>query len=414
MSPPRRTAWRPEPARIRKPAAAAGSGAATGGTIRAIGLMSGTSADGMDAAAVLIEGGDAARRESRLVALRSVPFDDALRTEILQAQEGDLPVRRLFALAVAIGEAGADAARQAAAAAGWSEPPDVVGFHGQTVFHDPRGERSGRPLTTQIGEPAVVAHALGAPVVSGFRMADVLEGGEGAPLVPRFDYHQFGSDTADRVLLNLGGIANLTRIPAGAPVGAIVAFDCGPGNMLLDGVVAAARPGGARYDEGGVLASRGRADEAVVAEFLQHPFFARKPPKSAGREEFGAEYRARFLGRTEGRSLEDRLRTAVEITAAGVARGIEQSGSGAPDEVIVSGGGARNRALLDAIRARLPRSAIRTTDELGVPSEAKEAMAFAFLAAETRAGRPGNVPAATGARKEVVLGSITPPPEPKR
>lgn len=323
-------------------------------------------------------------------------------------------MRRLFALAVAIGEAGADAARQAAAAAGWSEPPEVVGFHGQTVFHDPRGERSGRPLTTQIGEPSIVAHALRAPVVSNFRMADVLEGGEGAPLVPRFDYHQFGSETADRVLLNLGGIANLTRIPAGASIDAIAAFDCGPGNMLLDGIVAAVRPDGARFDEGGALAARGRVDETVLAEFLDHPFFARKPPKSAGREEFGAEFRARFLARTEGRSLEDRLRTAVEITAAAVARGVEQSGTGAPDEVIVSGGGARNAALLDAIRARLAPGAVRTTDELGVPSEAKEAMAFAFLAGETLAGRPGNVPAATGARKEVVLGSITPPPEPKR
>jgi anhydro-N-acetylmuramic acid kinase len=323
-------------------------------------------------------------------------------------------MRRLFALAVALGEAGADAARQAHTAAGWNEPPDVVGFHGQTVFHDPRGERSGRPLTTQIGEPAVVAHALGAPVVSNFRMADVLEGGEGAPLVPRFDYNQFGSDSVDRVLLNLGGIANLTRIPAGARIDAITAFDCGPGNMLLDGIVAALRTDGARFDAGGAQASRGRLDDAVVAEFAAHPFFARKPPKSAGREEFGAEYLARFLARTEGRSLEDRLRTAVEITAAGVAQGVEQSGPGTPGEVIVSGGGAKNRALLDAIRARLPRSAIRTSDEFGVPSEAKEAMAFAFLAAETLAGRPGNVPAATGARKEVVLGSITPPPAPNR
>lgn len=398
----RRGAWRPEPAL--RPSSAG----PLAGMVRAIGLMSGTSADGMDAAAVLIEGGNARRRATKLVALRSVSFDDRLRGEILLAQEGELPLRRLFVLAVALGEAGADAARQAHAAAGWNEPPDVVGFHGQTVFHDPRGERSGRPLSMQIGEPAVVAHALRAPVVSNFRMADLLEGGEGAPLVPRFDYNQFASDTTDRVLLNLGGIANLTRIPAGAPIGAITAFDCGPGNMLLDGIVAALRPEGPRYDAGGGMAARGRVDDAVLAEFLAHPFFARQPPKSAGREEFGADYRARFLARTEGRSLEDRLRTAVEITAAGVARGVEQSGAGIPDEVIVSGGGAKNAALLDAIRARLPKSVVRTSDELGVPSEAKEAMAFAFLAAETLAGRPGNVPAATGARKEVVLGSITP------
>lgn len=382
----------------------------TVGTMRAIGLMSGTSADGMDAAAVLVEGGDAPRRATKLLALRSVAFDDALRGEILQAQEGNLPMRQMLALGVALGEVAADAARQAQTAAAWTDPPDVIGFHGQTVFHDPRGERSGRPLTVQIGEATVVAHALGAHVVSNFRMADILEGGEGAPLVPRFDYHQLGSDTKDRVLLNLGGIANLTRIPARATIGQVVAFDCGPGNMLLDGVVSALRGDGPRFDVGGAFAARGKADEAVVREFLADVYFSRKPPKSAGREEFGAAFRDRFLKRTEGRSLEDRLRTAVEITAAGVQRAVELSGAGKPDEVIVSGGGAKNAALLDAIRARLPGSAVRTSDELGVPSEAKEAMAFAFLAVETMAGRPGNVPAATGARREVVLGSITPPP----
>ena len=383
-------------------------------TMRAIGLMSGTSADAMDAAAVLVEGGESIRRTTRLVELRSVRFDDTLRGEILRAQEGDLPMRRLLALHVSLGEIAADAARQAHAAAGWTDPPDVIGFHGQTVFHDPRGERSGRPLSSQIGEPAVLARALGAPVVSNFRMADVLEGGEGAPLVPRFDYHQFGSETKDRVLLNLGGIANLTRIPAKGTVGQIVAFDCGPGNMLLDGIVVALQPPGNRYDKGGALAGAGTADEAVVLEILEHPYFSRKPPKSAGREEFGAKFRERFLERTEGRSVEDRLRTAVEITAATVERAVELSGSGRPHEVIVSGGGVKNAALLDAIRSRLRGSALRTSDELGVPSEAKEAMAFAFLAVETLAGRPGNVPAATGARKEVVLGSVTPPPQPRR
>src|SRR5258706_334771 len=208
-------------------------------------------------------------------------------------------MREVFALGALVAEVAADAARQAQTAAAWTDPPDVVGFHGQTVFHDPRGERSGRPLTVQIGEAAVVAHALGAPVVSSFRMADILEGGEGAPLVPRFDYHQFGSDTKDRVLLNLGGIANLTRIPAKAKLGQVVAFDCGPGNMLLDGVVAALRSDGPRHDEGGALAARGRADEGVVREFLADPYFSRRPPKSAGREEFGAAFRDRFLKRTE-------------------------------------------------------------------------------------------------------------------
>ena len=166
--------------------------------------MSGTSADGMDAAAVVIEPrGD--RRHTRLVAMRSVSFAEELRREILLAQEGDLPARRLLALHVELGHVAAEVVRDAFAAAGWSEPPDVAGFHGQTVFHDPSGRRSGRPISAQIGEATIVARAIGCPVVSNFRMADVLEGGEGAPLVPLFDYHQFGSSEEDRVLLNLGG-----------------------------------------------------------------------------------------------------------------------------------------------------------------------------------------------------------------
>jgi anhydro-N-acetylmuramic acid kinase len=382
--------------------------------MRAIGLMSGTSADAMDAAAVLVEGGDAPRRSTKLIALRSVPFEAATRSEILLAQEGELPMRRLLALHIALGDVAVAASRQAQVAAGWSEPPDIIGFHGQTVFHDPRGARSGRRLSIQIGEPSVVAFALRSPVVSNFRMADVLQGGEGAPLVPRFDYHQLGSDKIDRVLLNLGGIANLTRVPAGASVGSLVAFDCGPANMLLDGLMETLGPKGSRYDEGGVLAARGQVDGPAVREFLEDPYFHRKPPKSAGREEFGEAFRGRFLKRTEGHSLEDRLRTAVEITAGAVALGVAMSGSAPPDELVVSGGGAKNATLLDALRARIPGVKLRQSDELGTPSEAKEAMAFAFLAVETLAGRPGNVPAATGARKEVVLGGITPAPEPRR
>jgi anhydro-N-acetylmuramic acid kinase len=283
-------------------------------------------------------------------------------------------------------------------------------MHGQTIFHDPQGKRSGVALSIQIGEPTAVARALGCSVVSNFRMADVLEGGEGAPLVPRFDFHQFVSDASDRVLLNLGGIANLTRLKPNARVEEIVAFDCGSGNMLLDAIMGSLGPEGSRYDDQGQEAARGRPDDEAVKEFLADPFIARRPPKSAGREEFGAAYLQRFLSRTAGLSLADRLRTAVEITAGAVAKGVALSGSRKPDEILVSGGGARNLTLLRAIGAKLPGSKVRTTDELGVPVSAKEAMAFAFLAFESISGRPGNVPSATGARKEVVLGSITPAP----
>jgi anhydro-N-acetylmuramic acid kinase len=375
--------------------------------------MTGTSADGVDAVVVRVERG-ARRRHTTLLAHCRRPFPDDLRGEILRAQEGDLSMRRLFPIHVAIARVSADAARDAIADSEIrGAVPDVAGFHGQTVFHDPHGERSGVPLTAQIGEPTVLARELGCPVVSNFRMADVLEGGEGAPLVPLFDYHQFSSETEDRVLLNLGGIANLTRLKRGGTLADINAFDCGPGNMLLDGIMAALGPAGARFDAGGATAARGRADEAVVREFLADEFIARRPPKSAGRERYGASYRDRFLARTGDLPLPDRLRTAVAITAGAVARGVAHSGPGRPDEVIVSGGGARNETLIGAIRAALGAPRVVASDSLGVPAEAKEAMAFAFLAAETLAGRAGNVPAATGARKEVVLGSITPPPTPR-
>jgi anhydro-N-acetylmuramic acid kinase len=375
--------------------------------------MSGTSADGADAALVSIERGLAPRR-TRLIAWSHRGYDPTLRDRVLEAQEGTLPMRDLLALHVELGRHAALTARDALAtkeARGFV--PEVVGLHGQTVFHDPQGKRSGTALSIQIGEPTAVARTLACRVVSNFRMADVLEGGEGAPLVPRFDLHQFVSDVSDRVLLNLGGIANLTRLKPNAQVEDVVAFDCGSGNMLLDAIMSSLGPEGARYDSEGAEAARGSSAEDVVEEFLQDPFIARRPPKSAGREEYGAAYLARFLERTARLSLADRLRTAVEITAGAVARGVALSGSGKPDEVLVSGGGARNLTLLKAIQDALPGSRVLTTEALGVPVEAKEAMAFAFLAYESVSGRPGNVPSATGARKEVVLGSVTPAPYPR-
>jgi anhydro-N-acetylmuramic acid kinase len=397
-------------------------------TAHAIGIMTGTSADGIDAALTRIVD-DGTRHRSTLVSFASRPFDDATRAAILEAQEGTLATRPLLALAARLPTLAAEVAREALEApAALGVRVEVVGFHGQTVFHDPRGERSGVRFSAQIGDPSILAAALGVPVVSNFRMADILAGGEGAPLVPRFDWNQFGSPDADRVLLNLGGIANLTRLHPRAPLSKVIAFDCGPANMLLDGILSAAAgadgPAPARYDEGGERAARGRADMAVVREFLADDYFGRTPPKSAGREEFGAAYRDRFLARTEGAALEDRLRTAVALVAGAVAKGIALSAGGKkagagpqgsqsskiPDEIIVSGGGARNRTLLHAIEAAVLGAKVTPSGFYGVPTDAKEAMAFAFLAHETWRGRPGNVPSATGAKREVLLGSITPAP----
>jgi anhydro-N-acetylmuramic acid kinase len=391
-------------------------------TAHAVGIMTGTSADGIDVALTRIVD-DGGRHRSTLIAFGSRPFGDVTRAAILEAQEGTLAARPLLALAARIPALAADVVRDVLAArAAVGVRVEVVGFHGQTVFHDPHGERSGIPFTAQIGDPSVLAAALGVPVVSNFRMADVLAGGEGAPLVPRFDWNQFGSTDADRVLLNLGGISNLTRLHPGASLEHLMAFDCGPANMLLDGIVTgvgASAGENPRYDEGGELAARGKADMAVVREFLDDPFFSRKAPKSAGREEFGAAYLGRFLARTEGATLEDRLRTGVALVAGAIAKGIALSshgmGSGSassaiPDEIIVSGGGAKNRTLLGALEAAVLGAKVVPSDAYGVPSDAKEAMAFAFLAHETLRGRPGNVPSATGAKGEVILGSITPAP----
>ena len=399
------------------------------GAVYAIGIMSGTSADGVDAALTRIEIGSA-RCRSTLVSIASRAYSDDLRRRVLEAQEGTLPLRDTLALAVQLSEIACEAALAALASPqARGIRPAAAGFHGQTVFHDPRGERSGVRLTAQIGEPSVIARGLGCPVVSGFRMADVLAGGEGAPLVPRFDWNQFASEDRDRVLLNLGGISNLTRLPSGGGIETLVAFDCGPGNMLLDGIVAsegargaaagAAAGGGpgtaARYDEGGKMAAKGHVDEGVAREFLADPFIEKAPPKSAGREEFGRAYLERFLARTGKLSVSDRLRTAAAITAGAVARGIALSGPGKPHEVLVSGGGAKNRTLLEELGARLGTGvSVETTDAHGVPVEAKEAMAFAFLAHEMLSGRPGNAPSATGAEAEVILGSMTPPPTPRR
>lgn len=381
------------------------------GRARAVGIMSGTSSDGADAAVVEIDRGGA-RRRTKLLAFATRPYGDELRHRVLGAQEGTLPLRDLFRVHVEVAEIAAMAARDALAQAPAGPSPEVVGYHGQTVFHDPHGERSGKRVTVQIGEPAVLAAALGVTIVSNFRMADLLAGGEGAPLVPLFDYHQLASDARDRVLVNLGGIANLTRLRAGAPLDGTLAFDCGPGNMLLDGLVGAFGPAGSRYDAGGSLARPGRVADSVLRYFLSEPFFERQPPKSAGREEFGAGYLSRFIAHTDGLSLADRLRTACALTAAAVTRSIEQSGAKKPDEIYVSGGGAKNGTLVEEIAARA-RVRVASTEVLGVPSEAKEAMAFAFLAFESLCGRPGNVPSATGASRGVVLGSLTPPPVPR-
>jgi anhydro-N-acetylmuramic acid kinase len=382
-------------------------------THRLVGLMSGTSADGVNAALVRFVS-DAGRARFTLEAARETPFDPLVRNEILHvAQEGLVAPERLMRLDVTLGEIYCDAVRDVLAAAGVEmSDVDAIGCHGQTVRHIPRHAGGGAALSLQIGSADVLAERTGCLVVSGFRGRDTAAGGEGAPLVPLADRDLFGDPAESRVLLNLGGMANLTHLPKAGAKDAVIAFDTGPGNAVIDALVRAASDGEDQFDEGGARARRGRASKALLEELLTDPFFVRPPPRSTGREAFGEAYAAkvRSIGRGLGLNDDDLIATAVQLTAASVGLAIEQfvTPRGGVDAVYLSGGGIMNPSLVAAIKRRLEPVAVRAIDALGVPAGAKEALAFAYLAHRTLAGASGNVPTATGASHDVVLGHITP------
>jgi anhydro-N-acetylmuramic acid kinase len=377
-----------------------------------VGLMTGTSADAVDAALVRFRGrGLAATAE--VVAYRERPYEDELRREVLEVAGSEtLTLERLMRLDAELGEAYAEAVLELLQQAG-TRPADVaaIGSHGQTVRHLPRAANGGRALTLQIGSASVLAERTGIAVVSDFRTRDTAAGGEGAPLVPVADWWRFRSDREARVLLNLGGMANVTHLPRGGSLEDVVAFDTGPGNVVLDGLIRSATGGLTHRDDGGQLAARGRVNEGLLEELLADPFFQAEPPRSTGRERFGEGYagRLRDIGDQLGLSLEDLLATAAELTAVTVADAIGRflSPRGV-DAVYVSGGGVRNATLMVALRRRLEGVAVRRLDDLGVAPESKEALAFALLAHLTLSGEAGNVRRATGAGATAVLGHITP------
>jgi anhydro-N-acetylmuramic acid kinase len=290
---------------------------------------------------------------------------------------------------------------------------DLVGCHGQTLYHQGSPETYlGRKLavTWQTGESAVVSQRLCLPVVSDFRVADMGAGGKGAPLVPFLDYMLFRHASTGRIAQNIGGIANLTAIPAGGSQKNIIAFDTGPGNMLIDAL--AERLLHKPYDPNGRTAAMGTVLEGVLDKFLRTPFFKAKPPKTAGREEFGREFAAQFARVCGRASKQDILATATALTSRSIAQAMKNFvplKKGAYREIIVSGGGLKNATLIAMLaNAVSPLGLqVRASDELGLPSEAKEAAAFALLAYETWNRRPSNVPSATGARKPTILGKIS-------
>lgn len=382
------------------------------------GVMSGTSADGIDVAVVRIASGTgAARGRARLelIAHEAFPYPAVLRKAVLAAMNAaSISTAELARLNWRLGLAYSEAVKTTAERHGVKL--DLIGCHGQTLYHQGRQELyAGRRFgcTWQLGEPALIAQAVGAPVVSNFRPADMAAGGQGAPLVPLLDYVLFADAKRGRVLQNIGGIANLTAIPAGAGPEKVIAFDTGPGNMVIDAL--AQELFGKKYDANGALAAQGRVLEPVLRTELRNRYYATKPPRSAGREQFGREYAAKFLAacRRASDRPEDALATATALTAETIARGYAECarrlmGRRAVD-YIVSGGGARNATLMAMLAQQLgPMGCeLAASGDFGLPVEAKEAAAFALLAWQTWHRLPGNVPAATGAAKAVVLGQIT-------
>lgn len=393
--------------------------ASSGRTIKrsrlALGLMAGTSLDGVDAALVSLSGA-AEHPQARLLRFVTVPYSASLRGRLLVVAGGE-PVTsgELSALNVSVGDSFARAALRVCREA--EVPPErlsVIGSHGQTVFHQGHAAGATPPSTMQVGQPAVIAELTGAPVVADFRSADIAAGGEGAPLVPMVDYLLLNDARQGSVALNIGGIANVTAIPAGARPGQVFGFDTGPGNMLIDALIRRLTRGRRRYDAGGRRAMRGKVIEPLLAEALRFPFFRRRPPKSAGREEFGSGFLDRYFPSSRSSSgPEDLLRTAVELTARSVADALDRfvfpraGAEGRLRRLVISGGGAHNRLLVARLEALLPALRIEPSDAYGWPADAKEAMAFALLADRTLHGLPGNLPGVTGARRQVVLGTLT-------
>jgi anhydro-N-acetylmuramic acid kinase len=379
-----------------------------------VGLISGTSADGIDAALVEVSG-IGLRARLRLIAGVTHPLPAADREELFRMFDpATATVDRLTRFNFRLGELFAEAARAVIAHAGRA-PRDValVGSHGQTVWHIPAPSGA----TLQIGEPAVIAERIGLPVVADFRVADMAAGGHGAPLVPYFDLVVFRHAERSRASQNIGGIGNVTYLPARPPAGCgpddVLAFDTGPGNMIIDGIVSALTGGRQTFDRDGAMALRGRVDAGWLEELLADPYLRQPPPKTTGREVYGRPFAERLLkdARRRGLGPEDTVATVSALTADSIVRAYQDFliPRGGLDEVILAGGGSYNRFLRERIAAGLGVPVLQS-EALGVDGKLKEAMAFALLASDAVAGLATNVPPATGAAGPRVLGKFVPAP----
>lgn len=389
-------------------------------TMIVAGVMSGTSADGINVALVRMGANARQGRTSfKLLGYAEHPYPKKVRAAVLAAMNASqASVADLARLNFLLGELYSDAVL--AAQRQFRVKVHLVGCHGQTLYHQGEPQRFlGHNLTTtwQTGEAAIIAARVDAPVVSDFRPADMAAGGKGAPLVSFLDYMLFRDPHIGRIVQNIGGIANLTAIPASASANDVIAFDTGPGNMVIDAVTE--KFFGQPFDRGGRIAASGKVLDKVILKLVQRKFFKKKPPKTAGREEFGREFVTEFLQSCEPCRKQDAVATATALTAKSIAlaisrHAIQNSTSArkpAFSEMILSGGGTKNSTLVNMLSSELAPFGLRLrfTDEFGLPAEAKEAVAFAVLAHETWHRLPSNVPSATGANRAAVLGKISYP-----
>jgi anhydro-N-acetylmuramic acid kinase len=376
--------------------------------VKVLGLMSGTSADGIDAALTDITGAPP-HLNARLILHTHIAFTSEQRAEIFALFDPSTgSVDRICHMNFQLGEWFAAAALQAVAQANLKPTDiDLIGSHGQTIYHAVDAD-SPIKSTLQIGEAAVIAARTGITTVADFRVADVAAGGQGAPLISYIDWLLLRHESRCRAIQNIGGIANVTYLAPGDD-SAVIAFDTGPGNMLIDAAVNSATDGEQTYDEDGAWAASGKVDRALLAELMAHPFLSRRPPKTTGREQFGVHYANELWSRAQSQGISDAdlVATLTAFTAKSIADAYRRFLPQMPDEVILGGGGAKNPILLALLREALDPIAVTTHEALGIPDDAKEALAFAVLAYETLHGRAGNLPNCTGASRRTVLGKIT-------
>lgn len=372
-----------------------------------VGLMSGTSADGIDAVLTRITGSGLSTKVEQL-GFYFQPFDSATRQAILDICSGSSGgTREVCLLGTHLGKLYAQAVRELLKQTG-TEKIDLIGNHGQTVYHIPDDtDYLGGTLrgTLQIGDPSYLAEEFGCCVVSDFRIRDMAAGGLGAPLVPYTEFLLYRSETEDVALQNIGGIGNVTLLPAGCSLEEVTAFDTGPGNMVMDALVSKMTDGELSYDDGGRLAASGHVIPEMLRWMLEDPYLAKEPPKTTGREYFGREYVEKLLAFGDY-PLADILTTATAFTAQSIALSLRRFAPRLPARLVVGGGGSRNPTLLRFLQEALPEVKVQIQEDLGLDSDAKEAVAFAILANEALFGICNNAPSATGAKHGVVMGRI--------